>query len=425
MKIIKPFFSSLVASNKKALILFSGTIISQLIPFLLSPVLTRIYNPDDFGLFGLYFSVTQIFSVFIAARYEMAIILPKEHKDGVNLLALSCLITSAISFLAFIPVFFFRNEIEILLNNKFSSSWIYLIPFSVFLTGITQAFINWFNRKEQYTAISISRVSRSGVTAGASVAWAFLPFKYAGLIIGDIIGQLIGLLYILVKFFHADKFLLKTVTNENMFSQAKRYSQFPKYNVASGLFEKIAGHLPVFFLTAFFGPIVAGFFTLSQRVISAPSAIVARAIGDVFRVEANAEFLETGGAKRIFNNTFKKLFFLSIVPFSILFFFAPSLFEFVFGNEWVKAGEYAQLMTVMFFLQFVTSPLSSMFLVAEKQKIDLFIQIFLVAALALCMYAGEKFLGGVETAIIIYTVVYSCKYLIEFSLSYHFSRGKN
>ena len=75
--------------RQNALILMTGTAISQAIPVAITPILTRIYTPEDFGTFALYLSLLTIFSVFATARYEMAIILPAKDEDAFSLLLVS------------------------------------------------------------------------------------------------------------------------------------------------------------------------------------------------------------------------------------------------------------------------------------------------------------------------------------------------
>ena len=115
---------------------------------------------------------------------------------------------------------------------------------------------------------------------------------------------------------------------------------------------------------------------------------------------------------------------ISVVPFIGLYFIAPCSFSFIFGENWVTAGEYTQIMTIMFFLQFVVSPLSIMFLVAEKQKIDLIMQIYLFCSLFISFFVGYKIYNDVKVCLWFFTGAYSLKYIIEFYLSYRFSLGK-
>ena len=49
--------------NKHVLILLTGTTVAQSIPVAISPLLTRIYTPEDFGLFALFVAITAIFGL--------------------------------------------------------------------------------------------------------------------------------------------------------------------------------------------------------------------------------------------------------------------------------------------------------------------------------------------------------------------------
>jgi O-antigen/teichoic acid export membrane protein len=159
-------------------------------------------------------------------------------------------------------------------------------------------------------------------------------------------------------------------------------------------------------------------------MISLPGTVVARAIGDVFRQSAAEAFQREQQCKALFLRTFKKLSLLSIPPFVLLFFFVEDLFALVFGEEWREAGKYAQILMPMFLIQFIVSPLSAMFLVAEKQKIDFLIQICLILGILSAIYGGHYFYNDPKITLILYSAVYSVKYVVEFFLSYKFSKGK-
>jgi O-antigen/teichoic acid export membrane protein len=205
---------------------------------------------------------------------------------------------------------------------------------------------------------------------------------------------------------------------------AKRYSHFPKFNVVSGLFEKGSGQIPIIMLSMFFGASVTGFFSFSQRIIAAPGSLIGVSIGDVFRQHASIEYKEKGNCHGTFLKLFRLLVLVAVIPFTIILLFSPSIFSFVFGAEWRIAGEYAQIMTVMFFLSFVVSPLSNMFIIAEKQDLDLVIQIILFTFVVISFIAGYRIFNHPKIAIALYTIIYSIKYCIEFYLSLQFSRGK-
>ena len=66
----------------------TGTSLAQAIPIIISPILTRIYTPEDFGLLALFLSITNIIGSVANGRYELAIMLPKEDEDAINIAAL-------------------------------------------------------------------------------------------------------------------------------------------------------------------------------------------------------------------------------------------------------------------------------------------------------------------------------------------------
>ncbi len=411
-------------TSKDLLVLMTGTFIAQLIPFLIAPILTRLFEPEDFGTFGLYFSISMIISVFITGRYEMAIMLPKTHKEAANLVGLSFLITIIISLVIFILVLLFKHPFAILFKTPDIENWLFVLPLTMFAIGTYQALNYWNNRKEKYSRLAFSRVTRSVGTSAWSIGFGFALMKKGGLILGDCIGQLLSGLFLFFRTWREDKDYFKDISKADMKQQAKRYSQFPKFNVASGLFEKLSGQLPVLFLAHWFGDAITGFFSFSQRIISAPSSIIARAFGDVFRQKATIEFQNNGNCIALFRKTTIQLFLLSCIPFVIFYFFAPDIFAVIFGAKWRIAGEYAQIMTPMFFLQFVVSPVSNVFLVAEKQKIDLYVQILLLAGVVGSFLYGYNVYKDPIKCLIFFTFVYCIKYVIEWFLSYTFSKGK-
>ncbi|MFT5306040.1 MAG: lipopolysaccharide exporter, partial [Chitinophagales bacterium] len=61
---------------KNTLLLVSGTTIAQAIPMVISPILTRIYEPKSFGVLMIYVSYISILGVIATTRYEKAIIIP-------------------------------------------------------------------------------------------------------------------------------------------------------------------------------------------------------------------------------------------------------------------------------------------------------------------------------------------------------------
>ena len=402
-----------------------GTVISQAIPIVASFILTRLYTPSDFGLFQVYFSISMVLSVAVTLRYEMAIMLPEKQDDARHVVILSCLISFLFSVVVFILVLLFRKDLALFLKEPSLEQGFFILPFTLLFIGIYQSFNYWSNRLKQYKRLAFSRIARSVNSSLMSVVFGFFTlFKKTGLILGDSIGQASSTVFLGWRIMKDEPGLFKNISRRKMKAMARRYKQFPLFNVPSGLLEKLSGHLPALLLTPFYGIAVVGLFALSQRMISLPGSVVARAIGDVFRQSATEQYIKTQNCEVLYRETFKKLALLSVPPFVILFFVVEPVFVFAFGEEWREAGIYAQILMPMFLMQFIGSPLSSMFLVAEKQKTDFFLQICLFLGILSAIYGGYYFYGTARATLILYSLVYTTKYIVELLLSYKFSKGR-
>ena len=102
---------------KNIVTLLTGTTAAQIIPFALSPILTRLYSPDDFGVLALFFSICSILSVVAAGRYELSIVIPEKDEEAANIVALSIFVS--VIFALFLQIVFavFNSGIALLLGN--------------------------------------------------------------------------------------------------------------------------------------------------------------------------------------------------------------------------------------------------------------------------------------------------------------------
>lgn len=404
--------------SRNVLTLMTGTTIAQAIPIAISPILTRIYTPEDFGVFALFLAIISILGVVISARYEFAIILPRKDEDALHLVVLSLLIAFLLSMICLIIIIIFNVQIVSILDNPQITLWLYFIPFSLFLTGVYQSLNYWINRKKFYKRLAITRVIQSSSTATVNLSFGFTGLS-SGLIIGQLLGQLISTFTLIKLTWIEVKQNLFFLNKIKLYAIAKRYSNFPKYDILASLINVSSHQLTYVLFNILFGAVSAGFFYLTQKIMSLPVVLIASSISDVFRQEASKEYKQLGNAWIIYKITFKKLFFLSLIPSFVLFFYSVEIFVLIFGEQWRISGEYAQILVPMLFLQFISSPLSSMFYIAEKQNINLILQILLLL-LVLCSIFLPTNAKGV---VILLSISFSLFYIVQLILSTFFAKG--
>ncbi len=407
---------------RNVLTLMTGTGLAQAIPIGISPILTRLYSPEEFGLFALYMAIVSIAAVLVTGRYEQAILLPRQERDAAHIAALVVLLSGLVSACLLLMVILFNSQIALFLGNPKLASWLYWMPASTFLLGVYQGLNYWSNRKAQYKRLAISRTVQSGSASLAQLGYSRI--EALGLVGGQVTGQVLATSVLASLIWREDHRLIRVLRPLRSLALARKYINFPKYLIVAHGFNTASGQMPVLLLNALFSATTAGFFTLTQRVMGAPMALVAGALGDVFRQEASQAYIHQGNCLAIYRKTFKRLLIISALPFCIFFIVAPDVFAFIFGMQWRVAGEYAQILMPKFFFDFVVGPLSAMFMIAEKQRLDLLWQIGLVSSAIGSFYIGYWF-SDVELALTAYTASHCCMQIVNLGMSYVFARNKS
>ena len=367
--------------------LFSGAFIAQLIPFAITPILTRLYPKDVFAIFILYSSAAAIPQVISNLRYELAIMLPKRDKDAFNLLAASLLITFVVSILIFVLILIFFNPILNFLQDKRLGKWLFLIPVSVLFQGIFQALSYWNNRKKEYKSISIARVNKSiAASITQLIPGFFKTLNTYGLIGGMLVGQLIQAATYVYSVFGKYKHMLKLLSWKKMWFMLKRYKDMPLLNTFISLTNQISSQLPVLLLTRYFGVVTAGYYGLSNRIVTQPMSIIEQSFMQVFYQNA-ADIFNSGKDLFAFvKKTYIRLFKVAIIPYLVMLFFAPFFFRLLFTVEYKEAGIYTQILVPWLILTFMNSPITVIVTILNKQKEQLGLNMISLASKFIALY---------------------------------------
>jgi len=359
------------------LTLLTGTTVAQAIPIAISPILTRIYTPDDFGLLTLFIGISFIFGSIANAKYEQVIMLPKKDEDAINIFALGLIITSILTIFLFLIIIIFHSSLTSMLNNEAIDIWLYFIPVSVFFIGLFNL-LNYFNsRKKLYKDIAKATIVKSLVLATVQLSIGFLKSGATGLITGQFFSQMFANIQLL-KNITKDKVLLSKIKKVKIIALAKKYNHFPKYALPSNLANVLSQHLSNILISSFYSVATLGFYSLVQRVLAMPSSLIGNAIGQVFFQEAMDEKHKTGSIVKTFNATSKKLIIIALPAFLFLYFIIEDLFAFVFSEEWRVAGEYAKIVIPYFFVSFIVSTLSPTYDIFRRLKLELVWQVTLL-----------------------------------------------
>ncbi|MBT2686424.1 oligosaccharide flippase family protein [Bacillus sp. ISL-37] len=408
--------------NKNVIKLMTGSTIAQAIPVAASPILTRIYSPEQFGVLALFVAITSIFSAIVNGRYEFAIMLPDKDEDAVNILALSLLIALSVSTLLFLVILLFQDFILSILGNNEIKPWLFFIPLVVLMSGIYNA-LNFMNtRIGSYGVIAKANVIKAVVGTTFQIILGLLKAGILGLIGGQIISHFVSN-YRMVKEVIRDKTLLNSISKSKIKRMAFKYKRFPLVSSWATLCNVVSVHSTSIFLSMIYSASTLGFYSLINKVLNLPMIVVSRTISQVFFQQASVEKRENGKAIKTFKSTFIKLLIISLLGFGPLFFFIEDLVIILFGEQWADAGKYAQFLIPLMLIKFVVSPLTSTLIIYEKQVIDLYWQVVYLL-LSIGIFGISYILGfSIYYFFIFNTLVLSIHYLIILFIAYRLVRS--
>jgi O-antigen/teichoic acid export membrane protein len=157
---------------------------------------------------------------------------------------------------------------------------------------------------------------------------------------------------------------------------AIKHKDFPIYRAPQAFLDTLALQLPVIILASFFGPASAGFYTLGNKVLKNPINIVSKAIGNVLypNISKNINQGLSIKSKLIKINIFFIL--TGIIPLLLFYFYAPIIFEFVFGEDWLVAGEYAKWLSIWAFFNLLKAIIIQAIPVLKLQRFFLLFELF-------------------------------------------------
>ncbi|MCE8018993.1 oligosaccharide flippase family protein [Halomonas sp. MCCC 1A11036] len=364
-------------------VLVGGTAGAQLLAIAAAPLLTRLYAPEDFGLLAVYGGLLALFTVVASGRYQLAIPLPETDREAAEVLALSLAVVALTTLAALLLVVVGGRALTEALGVPALAPWLWLLPLGVVLAGGYQAVSHWAVRTRAFSQVATTRIKQS--LALLTIQLAASPLGGGGLLLGHAAGQGAGTLTLARPALRA--VADQRVSLAGVWAAALRYRKFPLFSTWSGLFNTLGKQLPPLLFAALFSPVAAGLYALAHRVLALPMSLIGEAVGKVFFASA-AESHRRGELGALVAKVHAMLAQIAMPVAVVLALIGPELFAMVFGERWREAGEFARWMAPWLYLVFITSPLSHLFSVLERQGQGLAFQTLLLGVRVVAIAIG-------------------------------------
>jgi O-antigen/teichoic acid export membrane protein len=379
---------------------------AQLVVVALAPVLARLYEHDDFGVFGVFLSCATILAAIAPLGYPEGLLAPPGRRQSDGLF-------SASLWASLVGGLFCGGAAAAIL---WSSSWadailpwwagLLLAPAIVGMAA-TYSIQIFIAREADWRAAQELTIVQAALRVVLQLSFAFAGLGAAGLACAEaamrVLTAAFGLWRIRVKL--NDR--IRPIGLTEVTALARRYWQFPAVRMPSSLINNVATLMPAPLIALLFGLGPAGLWTLVDQVLNVPLGFVNKTVGDVFAGTFTRAFhQDRAAARRLFWLAAAVLTPVGLVPAVILDWFGPGLFALVFGADWRMAGELAGMLCWALWARFVALPLSWACNTVNRPEAKLVFDLLQIALVALVFGYARMTELAFEATVALLTAAY-------------------
>jgi len=381
----------LPGSLRKVLTLSSGSGLNQVIGILAVPVLTRVYSPAEFGLYGLFLAILGVGTVFTTWRYERGLMICHSKSERQGLFGLTLIISFVFSLIVLAGTYLWRigSSGDKLSLTLVISNWNLLLALSLFFAGTGNALRFLALKEMAFARISVVAVCSTLVRVIIQLAGTFEGLFTATLLpLGHVLslGCVTFLYGWTARVKHWLDFRRYPFRFKRMVVAARRNSEFPKYMVWSAFANNMTPQVLVLLASQILAPAIVGQLFLAEKVLKTPTLLLATSLAEV-------NFQELSESKpsvlaKIYRSRLKKMLLVGAPPGLILILVSTWLFPAVFGDSWKEAGILATYMLPGIYFQFSFMPFHHLFTILRKQGLFLFWSFSRLCLMISCVYLG-------------------------------------
>ena len=395
---------------KSVLTLMSGSVLSQSIPILISPLLTRLFDSSQFGELAIFLSILNICTSVANGKYSSSLLLPEKKQDINNLVFLNIFISFC--FTVFLYVLIFLNKQFSVFELAIRDSFLYGLPLVVLMVSIQQIYLSLSNKFEKYKSIAISKTTQSLTSSTSNVSLGYLQFGSLALVFSSSLAFLTSTFYLLRN--SGFDFRLKEVSKSSVKRLAAKYKNFPLYTMPQSLLYQLVVQVPVFFIQDVYTVSILGYYALSKRVLTVPSNIISASIGQVYYKQAS-DFFINNKKEELFKTTRKaiaSIFVITTLVALSVYSFLPDMFSFFFGEDWREAGVISQYLLIYLIPAFTISPFTQIYLVSNNNKYSFYIEISRFVMLFLLFVLGKTYSIELSQFFLYFSLIHTFCYVI-------------
>lgn len=399
-------------------IVSTWNVLGILSQFILSPIITRLYTPDQYGSFALFSTIVVNAVLVSSLRYSEAIVITKTPEQRNNTIFLSFILVLSITILSILGTFLFQNQLQKFIGVALPNYFIYVIPMAILLGGVLEILLTinvWRGKffNNGFAGFLTNILSRCFTISDA----VFFQANVVGLIGGDLVGKMVGVTGVLLSFKNLKSKIYTFCRGFNFNAiklAAHHYIQFPLYTLPTNLFILLSGSLPIYFFQFQYTSGVVGYYALSSSLLEMINRLIPYSVASVFLPKAVE--LKKISLTHLAETAYKLygvILILSIGIFSGFSLFSRYIFPWIFGASWETAGIYMGILSLYYSFHFIAISLSEVYKVLGKQRFLLVTTVISVLLKSFAIFLAVYFEENVLNAIFWFCIANSIGSIIQ------------
>lgn len=350
----------------------------QMIPLLTAPIIARMYTPSDFGVYAVFFALSTLLSAISTMSLQHSILLEEDDVNAIHAAAVCGVIVLAFSLAILVLILVVPHSYFQRMLGPSVARYLIWLPLSVLISGAFNVLYTWAIRRGRYKRLAINKIILGAATAAFQIGVGMTFPSPTGFVVANLLGLSLAVALLVRTFTHDFAIMKPDVGVALAVQHIRRHRRLAIWTLPAGLINGLAQYLPDLLINRQFGVHRLGQYSLANRMINFPMSFIAGSLQDIFRQQATLEFGEYGDCEKVF---LRFLIILSafaglvLMPVILL---APYAFPLIFGKQWGGAGELIQAIGFLLIVRFVSSPLSYVWIIRDRQRLDFMWQIGLL-----------------------------------------------
>lgn len=405
---------------KSILLLTSGSMLGQIIGFIGSMIMTRMYTASEIGIMTTIVSFSGIFAPVINARFDFALVKEQKEKYIYALVKMSIYIGVALSLIISVVSYIYFIGIEGFISPFLSILFVFLI---LVIQAFSNVFKSYNNNIGDFKTMTSVIVMRRFAEEVSMAIFGLIGWKAIGLLISRVIGQYFGMKREIKNIKKKIKEII-SVQWQDMLEAYTIHKRQLYYSAPAALMNAGSYSLISLVVGKYFGLEILGVYAISFAVLGLPLSVISGNVSKVYFSEASKEYAIKGTFNESTNKTLVFLIIFSIVLFFIMYFIFPMLVPIIYGDKYVMSGFMIRILAPMFAIRFVSSAINTGLVVCNKQNFEFIVQILFMLSVALLAILCNYRLLSISTFLLGISITYSIVYLINLVSICYFSKNK-